>query len=210
MDGVLVDSEPIHTEIERKLFSLLNISISDEEHSRYQGTASRYMWEDITLKHSLEKTSDELLQWHEIECIRHFSELEQIPTMPEIADLLKSLQANGYKLAVASSSSPEIIELILAKTGLKNYFPVIVSAEEAGKSKPEPDVFLLAAKKLGVNPKDCLVVEDSENGIKAARAANMRVIAYQSSSCIPEKQKEADDVVQSFSQLGMLIGLRKL
>jgi beta-phosphoglucomutase-like phosphatase (HAD superfamily) len=82
---------------------------------------------------------------------------------------------------------------------------VIVSAQETGKSKPEPDIFLLTAEKLGINPANCLVVEDSPNGIKAAIAAGMTCVAYQGSGADPQKQKEADAVIQNFSQLEMML-----
>jgi HAD superfamily hydrolase (TIGR01509 family) len=108
-------------------------------------------------------------------------------------------------MAVASSSFPEIIDLILVKTNLKKYFRVIVSSQEAGKSKPEPDVFLLAASKLGVNPVNCLVIEDSANGIKAAHSAGMRCVAYLGPGANPLSQKEADVVVKSYDQLGMML-----
>jgi beta-phosphoglucomutase-like phosphatase (HAD superfamily) len=88
---------------------------------------------------------------------------------------------------------------------LKNFFKVVVSSQEAGKSKPEPDVFLLAAQKLGVLPADCLVIEDSKNGIKAAHAAGMRCIAYQGQGANPESQKKADAVIKNYSELENLI-----
>jgi len=81
----------------------------------------------------------------------------------------------------------------------------VVSGQEAGKGKPEPDVFLLAAQKLGVKPKNCLVIEDSYNGIKAAQAAAMSCVAYQSPGVDPTTQKEADAIVKSFDQLGMML-----
>lgn len=108
-------------------------------------------------------------------------------------------------MAVASSSDPEIIELILNKTGIRKYFQEVVSAQEAGKSKPEPDIFLLAASKLRTNPDSCLVIEDSANGIEAAQRAKMCVIAFQGPNADPSKQKEADAVVKSYRQLEMFI-----
>ena len=108
-------------------------------------------------------------------------------------------------MAVASSSFPEIIDIVLEKTDLRKYFQVIVSSEEARKSKPEPDVFLLAANKLGIKPQDCLVIEDSYNGIKAAQAAEMICVAYQGQGANPQSQKEADVIVKSYNKLGMML-----
>ncbi|MDP2887557.1 MAG: HAD family phosphatase, partial [Bacteroidota bacterium] len=205
MDGVLVDSEPFHVEIEKQQFLMNQFSVSDEEHHRYMGVASDVMWRQIAERHSLNVTVEELTGQNRVESIRFFTELKEIPVMPGLVDLLEKLEQKNYPMAVASSSFPEIIELILKRTDLRKYFQVIVSSQEAGKSKPEPDVFLLAARKLGVLPKDCMVVEDSANGIKAAQAAGMSCVAYQGSGVNPQSQKEADAVVKSYGQLEMML-----
>ncbi|MDP2339158.1 MAG: HAD family phosphatase [Bacteroidota bacterium] len=205
MDGVLVDSEPIHVEIEKRQFSLNQISISDEEHHKYMGTASDVMWKEIAERQILLLPVEELIEQNRTESIRLFSELDEIPVMPGLFDLLEKLKVKNYPMAVASSSFPEIIDLILVKTYLKKYFQVVVSSQEAGKSKPEPDVFLLAAKKLGVSPENCLVIEDSANGIAAAHAAGMSCVAYQGPGADPKNQKEADAIVRNYVQLGMML-----
>jgi len=205
MDGTLVDTEPFNTEIEKRLFELNKIEISEEEHQKYLGVASDAMWREIAEQHQLQIPVSELIEQNHKESYRYLSEVEQIPIMPGLVDLLKKLQVRKYPMAVASSSTPEIIDLILKKTNLKKHFQVIVSAEEAGKSKPEPDVFLLAAEKLGIKPVNCLVVEDSENGIKAAIAAGMTCVAFQSPDADPQKQKEADAVIRNYSQLGIML-----
>ena len=205
MDGTLVDTEPFNTEIEKRMFSLNKIEISEEEHQKYLGVASDAMWREIAERNQLQNPVSELIEQNHKESYRYLSEVEQIPIMPGLIDLLEKLQAKKYPMAVASSSTPEIIDLILKKTNLKKYFQVIVSTEEAGKSKPEPDVFLLTAEKLGIKPANCLVVEDSPNGIKAALAAGMTCVAYQSPETDPQKQKEADAVIQNYSQLEMIL-----
>jgi len=205
MDGTLVDTEPFNTEIEKRLFRLNKVEISEEAHQKYLGIASDAMWLEITEQHQLQIPVSELIEQNHKESYRYLSEVEQIPIMTGLIDLLKKLQARKYPMAVASSSTPEIIDLILKKTNLKKYFQVILSAEEAGKSKPEPDVFLLAAEKLGINPANCLVVEDSPNGIKAAKAAGMLCVAYEGPGADPQKQTAADAVIQNYSQLERII-----
>lgn len=205
MDGVLVDSEPFHIEIEKRQFILNQVSISDEEHHQFMGIATDVMWKTIVQKYNLKLPAETLIEQNRTESIRFFSEVSEIPVMPGLVELLEKLKTSNYLLAVASSSFPEIIELILERTGLKKYFQVIVSSQEAGKSKPEPDVFLLAAQKLGVDPSDCLVVEDSANGIKAAQSAGMRCVAYQGSGANPQSQKEAETVVQNYAQLAVML-----
>lgn len=205
MDGVLVDSEPFHIEIEKRQFERNKLIVSAEEHLNYMGMASDVMWRTIVHKHQLNIPVEELIDQNRTESIRYFSELTTIPVMPGLIELLEMLKGKNYPMAVASSSFPEIIELILKKTELRDYFRVVVSSQEAGKSKPEPDVFLLAAKKLGVPPTNCIVIEDSFNGIAAAHAANMHCVAYQGPGSNPQQQKEADAVITSFDQLGLML-----
>lgn len=205
MDGVLVDSEPFHTAIEKRQFEINNLLLSEEEHGQYMGVASDVMWRDIALRHTLPLEVEELIEQNKAESIRFFSTIEQIPLMPGVAQVLEELHKREIPLAVASSSFHEVIELILDRTGLRSYFLQVVSSKEAGKSKPEPDVFLLAARRLDIDPKDCLVVEDSFNGIQAAKAAGMRCIAFQGPGANAEAQKKADASITDFNQLLALL-----
>lgn len=205
MDGTLVDTEPFNTEIERRLFKLNNLEISEDEHQKYLGVASDAMWNEIAGRYQLQVSVSELIAQSHSESLRYLSEVERIPIMHGVVELLEKLQEKNYPMAVASSSTPEVIDLVLTRTNLKKYFRVIVSAQEAGKSKPAPDVFLLTAQKLGIMPEKCLVVEDSPNGIKAARAAGMICVAYQGPGSNPQKLKEANAIVQSYPQLGIML-----
>ena len=205
MDGTMVDTEPFNAEIEKCQFRLNQIPVSDEEHQKYLGTASDVMWMEIAKRHNLQIPVNELIEQNHTESLRYFNEIEEIPVMPGLVDLLEKLQSRNYPMAVASSSTPEMIDLILDRTNLKKYFQVIVSAQEAGKSKPEPDVFLLTAERMGIKPTNCMVVEDSPNGIKAALAAGMTCVAYEGPGADPQKQKHADEVIQNYAQLGMML-----
>lgn len=178
MDGVLVDSEPIHVQTEKRMFRKMNLDISDEEHAGYMGTATDVMWKQIIGKRNLPIDIPEITELTIKEGLPYFYSLEKIDPMPGLIDLLEKLKSKNIPMAVASSSDPETIRIILEKSGLRKYFLQAVSSSEVGKSKPEPDVFLHAAKILGVLPENCVVFEDSKNGIKAAKAAGMYCIAY--------------------------------
>lgn len=205
MDGTLVDSEPFNTEIERRQFVHNNLTISEEEHKKYLGTASDAMWKEICQRHRLQKTAEQLVEENHAECFAFFSELKEIPVMPGVVEALEKIQAKNIPMAVASSSTPEMIDLILTRASLKKYFQVIVSAREVGKSKPEPDVFLRTAEKLGIEPRKCLVIEDSKNGIAAAQNAGMTCIAYQPPNIDASTQKEADAIIRNFTQLELFL-----
>jgi len=104
-------------------------------------------------------------------------------------------------LAVATSSSPDIANILLSRCGINRYFDAIVTTSEAGKSKPSPEVYLLAAKKIGVSPADCIVFEDSPNGLSAAKNAGMYCIVIQSDKEIIQKLSGADYLIKSFREI---------
>lgn len=205
MDGTLVDTEPFHTDIEQKQFNQYKIEISEEEHQQYLGVTSEIMWREIASKYSISLTADELIKQNHEESLKYFAELDSIPVMPELVEILEKLQAKNYKQAVASSSTPEIIDLVLTKTNLKKYFPIIVSGSDVANSKPAPDIFLFTAQRLGAKPTNCVVIEDSPNGIKAANTAGMTCVAYEGTRGDSQKLQEANIIIQSYSQLEMII-----
>ena len=201
MDGVLVDSEPFHVQNEKLMFRKLGLDISDEEHARYMGTATDVMWEQIIRERNLPLDVAEITAQTIQQEIPYFQSLEKIEPMPGLVNLLEKLQKSGIPMAVASSSDKAIIDIILEKSGLRKYFSHAVSSSEIGKSKPEPDVFLHAARLLGVPPENCLVFEDSRNGIKAARAAGMVCIAYSGGNSGHQDQTLADRRIADFNEL---------
>ncbi len=205
MDGVLVDSEPFHVEIEKRVFKKMNLNISYEEHAGYMGTATDVMWKQIIRKRNLTLDVNEMTNMTNSEGIQFFSGLKKMDPMPGIVDLLQEIQTRNIPMAVASSSDSETIKIILEKSGLKNYFLHTVSSRDVGKSKPEPDVFLHAARLLQTKPEDCMVIEDSVNGIKAAKAARMYCVAYSGNAPENQDQNEADVIIDKFRFLADLL-----
>lgn len=201
MDGVLVDSEPFHVEIEKSLFKRFRLNISDEEHTAYMGKATDVMWSEIIKNKNLSLDVAEMVSVNYQESKKFFSSLSRIDPMPGVVDLLDELKNKGVPMAVASSSDKEAIELIMDKSGLKKYFRHVVNSNRVGKSKPEPDIFLFTAQLLDVDPESCVVIEDSTNGIKAAKAANMYCVAYSGASSANQDQSLADMKVSDFSDL---------
>lgn len=203
MDGVLIDSEPFHYEIEQNQFKINNIIISENEHKEFLGISSEEMWKRIAMKKQLTERIEFYIVQNIKQSINFFAEMDVIKPMMGIIDVLGKLKNEGFHLAVASSSIPEIIEILLSKSDLIHYFDHLVSSKEAGRSKPFPDVYILAAKKLKVSPEKCLAIEDSDNGIKSAKAANMKVAEFNPSN--HKKQKVADFTISDFSQIFEII-----
>lgn len=201
MDGVLIDSEPIHVEIEKKLFNKLGIEVPDAVHHSYMGASNDFMYTDLQSRFNLKESVTALMERDELFRIDYFNQLETVPVNEGLISLLNQIKSAGLKMAVATSSSPEIVKILLNKCGIASFFDVIVTTSEAGKSKPLPDVYLLAAKKTGILPENCIVFEDSPNGLSAAKSAGMYCVVIQSDSKIIGELSGADYLIQSFKEI---------
>jgi HAD superfamily hydrolase (TIGR01509 family) len=171
MDGVLVDSEPIHVEAMHAVLDPFGVAYTDEENEAFFGFTDLEVFAVLRTRHALAPTAEELTRLRTEILVRMMR--ERSTPMAGVPDVLLALRAGGYRLALASGSAPVVIEATLAALGVGHLFEVVVSGVEVGKGKPAPDVFLEAARRLGIAPAACVVVEDSRNGLLAARAAGM-------------------------------------
>ena len=201
MDGVLIDSETFYTKMEQINFKQLGLNVSHEEHITYQGTATDEMWKKIKVKHEVPYSIEELVKMTNDLTIPVFRNMEKMDPMQGVEKLLDKLKSRNISLALASSSFPEVIEIVLDKTGLRGYFDAVVNSRMVGKSKPAPDIFLLAAHKLNVPPERCIVIEDSTNGITAAKSAGMFCIAYNGPGSEHQNQSNADIIITDYEVL---------
>lgn len=176
LDGTLVDSEPNYYEAGRRLLTRYGVrDFSWEDHTRFIGIGTRETLTVLRAEYGIEAPVDELLAGKNA----LYLELAGTSTtvFPEMRTLVEQLHGRGVPMAVASGSSRAAIAATLAVTGLEAYLPVYVSAEEVAQGKPAPDVFLEAARRLGVEPGSCVVLEDAVPGVVAAHAAGMRCVA---------------------------------
>nr|WP_251378694.1 HAD-IA family hydrolase [Paenibacillus sp. YPG26] len=201
MDGVLVDSEPIYFDIERASFAHFGAFLDDEEHHGYVGTTLETMWQRVLDKHQLNFTLEEVLNHHNSNVIKIMTDHPDLRPMPQLERWLDWLAENQIPVAVASSSPKVLIDLIMNKTGLGRYFSIRVSGEDVAHGKPEPDIFLQAADQLGIKPSACLVIEDSRNGVKAAKSAGMRCIGYNNPGSGSQDLSLADLQITGYEQL---------
>jgi HAD superfamily hydrolase (TIGR01509 family) len=200
LDGVLVDSEAAWDDARRELVR--------EEGGTWKESATRDMLGMSSLEWS-RYVADELgvkLPPEEISR-RVVGELlavyrRKLPLLPGATDAVERLSAR-WPLGLASSSNPEVIELALSVSGLDRQFAAWVSSEQVGPGKPAPDVYLETARRLGVEAGDCVAIEDSENGIRSAHAARMRVIAIPNADFPPPDPvlDLADHVAASLDEL---------
>ena len=159
MDGVLVNTEQHHKEIEHRMFSELGIAISEEEREPYIGMAADELWAVIVDAYGLKKDSADLLDLNNQRIIEYFSEKEDLNAIPGVRKVLEWIQERQISTAVASSSSSVVIDALLAESGLDSYFDVRVGGQAVEKSKPEPFIYLHTAELLQVNADSCVVIE---------------------------------------------------
>jgi HAD superfamily hydrolase (TIGR01509 family) len=201
MDGVMVDSERVYQEIERQMYDELGLPVSKEEHSMFIGAAEKVMWKYMKDKYQMEADTALLVQEERTRFMAALDQPGSIPLMPGLLELLETLDREGIPALVASSSSREIIEKVLRINNIGHFFKDITGGNEVRPSKPEPDIFLVTAQKAGAPPDRCLVIEDSENGIKAARAAGMKVVALLGHENGHLDLSSADSIIHSLTEL---------
>lgn len=127
----------------------------------------------------------------------------KLPVMEGFIELLKNLNENYIKTAIASSSHMEIIQIVVSRLKIDNYLNNLISGEELKRGKPYPDIFLEAAKKLNTDPAECVVFEDAESGVIAGKRAGMKVIAVPNQYTKSHNFSKADKIVASLKEINL-------
>lgn len=200
MDGVIIDSEPIHLEVDIQTMKDLGYNISKEELNKYVGTTSDYMFSDIKNRYKINKSVEDIISYR-AEIAKERIIKADLEPIEGIRELLSDLKNNNIPAAIASSSPRDFIDAVVSKFGLQDYFSYIVSGEEVENGKPSPDVYIETAKKLGVQPKDCIVIEDSKNGVLAAKAAGMKCAGFKNINSGDQDLSKADYIVNSITEI---------
>lgn len=204
MDGVIVDSEPIYLKAINQFLKPYNKSITKEYSQQFFGGSPFVMWKKTlsNLGLSDQLTIDECVQGMLKIRERLIKEDGYIP-IPGVIPLIKDFYSQGLPLAVASSATTEDILTVTESMGIRQYFRHLVSGQNECKHvKPAPDVFIKAGQKLNISPKRCIIIEDSYNGIVAAKRAGMHVIGFQN----PEYNivlKDADYIVTKMHDINL-------
>ena len=203
MDGVLLDSEPLYMEMNQRYFQQLGIHISRKEHESFVGMSATKMWTHIKQKYQL---AEDVPYLKEKEKQLKYEMLSNTKLSPSrgIVEFLKFLKQKEYRLAIASSSPRRNIDLIIKKIETQTFFDFIISGEEVERGKPEPDIFLKTAAAFNLRPGECIVVEDSTNGIKAAKAAGMLCIGYKNPTSGQQDLSLANIIIDSFYDAELL------
>lgn len=202
VDGTMVNSEPLHVAawdaaLAENEFHLEDLS--EQVRSTMAGkkpiVIAGEMIEDLGLNVEPQSLLDRKTQifWDSI--------ATNLESMPGLVESIEALNKRGYRQAIGTSMTREYVQLVLKKFGLEKYFEVIVVGEEVHKGKPDPETYLLVAKRLGIDPTLCVVVEDATSGILAAKSAGCFCIAIKNPNAVPQDLSKADAVIENLQEI---------
>lgn len=204
MDGVIIDSEPLHAKIKRQTLRHYGFSVGDSDIVRYVGRTTKEFFRDaIAAVGRTDISASEMTDYKHAAYLEALQKNAEVQPVYGITELLEMLMGMDVKIGLASSASREVIEIVLARFGFRDKFDIVLSGTELPKSKPDPEIYLITAKSLAVEPEDCVVLEDSQSGIAAAKAAGMYCIAYRNPSSGPQDLSAADCVVDRINEINL-------
>ncbi len=199
MDGVLLDSIPQHREAFEEVFRENGIEISKEDFVEVSGMTTPDIIRNIAKKHGKEVDVERMSEEKDRKAIEKIS--DDMKIFDGVHDVIENLKKSGFRIGFASSSDRSVIDHFMEKSGLGGMFDSVVAGIDLHRSKPDPEVFLVAAERMGSEPEECAVVEDARNGIIAARRAGMVCIGVRSEYIRPEDLEKADIVVDSIKEI---------
>lgn len=201
MDGVVVNTEPIGYHANQLLYKSLNINVPDDVYNTFIGNSDKNIIQKLKNLYPITLSQEELLAENYRYFFDAFDTNEDLEMLPGVKDLIVDLYSNGMKLILASSASKRKIEKVFDRFGLHQYFDFKISGEDFEFSKPNPAIFQEAVAKSGFTKEECIVIEDSTNGIKAANAAGIYCIGYVGEDAMEQDTSSADRVITDFKEL---------
>jgi beta-phosphoglucomutase len=201
MDGVIVDSEPLHHKAYYMMFDEVGIIVSPELYASFTGQATLEICKTLCAHFKLSQRPEELVAIKRQHFKTLFDQDPDFDLIPGVLSLIQEYHKNGLTLVLASSASMENINRIFKRFDLDQYFIAKRSGADLAASKPHPEIFEKAAQASGFSPEQCVVIEDSENGITAAKAAGIFAIAFDSPNSKAQDYTKADLVINSFEEI---------
>lgn len=199
MNGVITDDEDCHELATKQAFEQVGLDVTPEIYRKFcLGRTDAAAFKDLIETYQIRNAESKVLI---ADKTSHYMDLvkDNLRIYPGVVDLIATLSKN-YRLALTTSSTYKEAHTIIDLLKLHDYFEVVVTAGDVSKGKPDPEPYLLTAEKLGAKPQECLVIEDSENGVRSAKAAGMKCIAIPNSEH-PDKLKLADKIVNGYSEI---------
>lgn len=201
MDGVIIDSEPLHSRVKMETFAHFGLPFDEGDLAQYMGRTSVDIFSDVLKKeHRTDVSVQEIVNYKHA----HYLELAvggALEAIPGSLELIARLRAAGVPLALATSSWRRVVDAILVQFDLTEAFASVISGSELSKSKPDPAIYRLSAEALGVDPRKCVVLEDTAAGVAAAKGAGMYCIGFRSPHSGVQDLSRADEIVDDLATI---------
>ena len=205
MDGVLVDSEPVHLESTiRMMNDDFGITFTSDDNREFLGSTDRHMYETLKKRHDLSPSSDELIERRKAIYV-DMLQSNGIPWRDGIRELVTDLAAQGLRIGLASSGLRRIIEMILETGNIRTHFGVVVTGDDVIAPKPAPDIYVEAIRQLGLAASSCAAIEDTDVGVRAAKNAGASAIAFPAASTMHMDFSHADVIVRSVGEIRQIL-----
>ena len=201
MDGVIVDTEPVHRYAYFQHFAELDIPVTEAMFTTFTGNSTRNVFQNLKTLFKMEQDVEDLIQRKRTIFNEAFDTKEDLELLGGVENLIKEFHQKGMQLILASSASKVTIERVFSRFKLHQYFTHIVSGEDFPKSKPDPAIFEYAASLSIAFKENCIVIEDSTNGVKAAKAAGIYCVGYNSIHSKLQDLSAADVVINHFNEI---------
>ena len=201
MDGVIVDTEPLHHKAYKMMFNDVGITVSDTMYLSFTGQSTRGICEFLCKHFDLTLEPISLEKGKRAHFTKLFFEDPDLQLLEGVEDLIKNYHTNGLTLVVASSASMFTINNVMKRFDLDTYFKDKLSGADLKASKPHPEIFINAAKAAGVSNSECFVIEDSTNGIIAAKEADIFCVAYKSAHSKDQDYTRADMTISDYKDI---------
>ncbi len=200
MDGVIVDTEPLHRKAYHQMFDDVNINVDEDLYASFTGQSTINICKRLVDHFNLNKTPEELVSLKR-KHYKIFFDNDDLGLIDGVLDRIQDYHSNDVKLVVASSASMLGIKQIFERFDLNQYFSAKFSGADLKKSKPHPEIFIKAAESTGFSKSECLVIEDSTNGIKAAYSAGIYCVGFKSPHSSHQDYSLANKIITSFEEI---------
>ncbi|TDF99790.1 HAD family hydrolase [Paenibacillus piri] len=199
MDGVIIDSHKAASQLLCESANALGCGLTIQQIQTWGSLSSRQFWAKVKEQFHLRQSVAELIGMYDVE--REIAMYTEIGLIPGVRELLMDLSKHGLPAALATSASRRRMNAVLEMFELHALFRHCVCDEDAAQSKPHPDIYLTASRRLGVEPEECIVFEDSFNGMTAAKRAGMSCVGYRGLDHVQEDLSECDWIIYDFREI---------
>ncbi|NQZ78426.1 MAG: HAD family phosphatase [Ekhidna sp.] len=201
MDGVIVESEPLHHKAYYAMFDEIGITVSSDFYSIMTGKSTINLCRELKEHYDIPQTAEELVSMKRRHYDIIFENDKSFDLIEGVRSLIEDYWKNDLTLVLASSSSMRSIDRIFTKFDLNQYFKAKISGAELEASKPHPEIFLKATEATGFKKEECFVIEDATNGIEAAKGAGLYCVAFDSVHTKKQDYSKADRIISNFNEI---------